>query len=292
MHHFFRSNLYRFATWISLLTPALAGSLDGAEPDLFVATNGNDTWSGRLAAPNAEASDGPLASVAAAQRAVRELRLKKPVRERPIVVAIRGGTYWLDEPLLFDPEDSGSEAAPIVYQALGDERPILSGGRSITGWKVDQRGHWHVDLAEAKNGRWGFSQLFVNDQRRFRPRLPKQGYFKIAQEVEPSPKAAGKGHDRFGFQPDNIRADSANLEDVEVMAFHHWAASRMRVAEVDSKNNVVTVHGNTTGSSGWAQFKKDHRFLVINAKEALGEPGSWYLDRPTGRLTSIPFNEA
>ena len=50
----------------------------------------------------------------------------------------------------------------------------------------------------------------------------------------------------------------------------------------------VTVGGHTTGNSWWAQFKKGHRFLVINVKEALEQPGEWYLDRPSGRLTYVP----
>jgi hypothetical protein len=33
---------------------------------------------------------------------------------------------------------------------------------------------------------------------------------------------------------------------------------------------------------------KGHRYLVDNVREALSEPGQWYLDRPLGRLTYIP----
>jgi hypothetical protein len=34
---------------------------------------------------------------------------------------------------------------------------------------------------------------------------------------------------------------------------------------------------------------KDRRYFVENVKEALSEPGQWYLDRPTGLLTYIPM---
>ena len=146
-----------------------------AEPDFFVATNGNDQWSGKLAEPKADATDGPFASFQRAQQAVRELKQAQPDRDRAIVVAIRGGTYWLQSPVSFGPDDSGSEKAPVVYQAFGDERPIFSGGCPITGWQTDQPGRWYVDLPEVKDGKWHFCQLFVGDQRRFRPRLPEQG---------------------------------------------------------------------------------------------------------------------
>jgi hypothetical protein len=43
-----------------------------AKADFFVATNGSDAWSGKLAAPNSAKTDGPFASVPRAQAAVRE----------------------------------------------------------------------------------------------------------------------------------------------------------------------------------------------------------------------------
>ena len=33
-----------------------------------------------------------------------------------------------------------------------------------------------ASLPDVKSGQWSFAQLFVNDQRRFRPRLPRHGY--------------------------------------------------------------------------------------------------------------------
>lgn len=267
---------------------ALAALRTPARADLYVATNGNNAWSGRLAKPNTDGTDGPLATLAAAQQAVRKIRQAEPKRNRPVIVAVRGGTYGLQEPLLFSPADSGTSDAPVIYQAYGDERPIFSGGTRITDWRVDAEGRWHADLNAVKNGQWQFSQLFVNDQRRFRPRLPDQGYYKIARKLDPSPKAAGKGHDRFGFNVGEIRADWTHLHDVEVIAFHHWTASRLPIAEVDAAENIVTMQGHTTGLSSWAEFKQGHRYVVENVKEALGKPGQWYLDRPTGRLTYIP----
>ena len=41
-----------------------------ASNTFFVAANGNDSWSGDLAAPNSTNSDGPFASLSRAQYAV------------------------------------------------------------------------------------------------------------------------------------------------------------------------------------------------------------------------------
>jgi len=269
--------------------PNLSGAVSTPNAAAFyVATNGNDAWSGRLAAPDASGADGPFATVAAAQQAVRRLLQNRAQRDEPVVVAVRGGTYGLSEPLQFGPEDSGAEQSPVIYQAYGEERPVLSGGRRITDWQVDAQGRWSVDLDAVKRGDWSFTQLFVNDQRRFRPRLPEVGTYKIAKKLDPSTKAVGKGHDRFGFTAGEIRSDWANLHDVEVVAFHQWTASRIPIAEVDAENNVVTVQGHTSGFSSWAEFTPGHRYFAENVKEALKLPGQWYLDRPMGRLTYVP----
>ena len=261
---------------------------DAALADVYVSPQGNDAWSGQLAAPNSDRTDGPLATLPAAQRRVLNIRTGQPLRTRPVVVALRGGTYCLTRSLEFGPEHSGTAQAPVIYRAYKNERPVLSGARRVSGWHVDDHGRWFVDLEDVEAGQWTFSQLFVNDQRRFRPRVPESGYYKIARKLDPSDKAAGKGHDRFGFTPGEIRADWANLGDVEVMGFHHWAASRIPIAEVDTEQHNVTVQGRTTGNSYWAQFVEGHRYFLDNVKEALNKPGQWYLDRPSGRLTYLP----
>ena len=142
----------------------------------------------------------------------------------------------------FAPADSGRPQAPVIYEAYGQERPIFSGGRRIEGWKIDTRGRWHAALPEVKSGAWTFAQLFVNDQRRSRPRLPKHGYYFIAEKLPPSPAAHNRGFDCFKFSGDDLRADWANLGDVEVLCFHQWTASRLRIAEVEFGRSRSPLH--------------------------------------------------
>ena len=62
--------------------------------DLYVSTNGNDGWSGKLSEPNAEGTDGPLASITRARDIVRELKMAGKL-SGPITVWIRGGRYFI-----------------------------------------------------------------------------------------------------------------------------------------------------------------------------------------------------
>lgn len=273
---------------LSVLALAVLGAARaGTAADFYVAPDGNDAWSGHLDRPDAAGTDGPVASFGRAQELVRRLWAVEPQRQRPVVVAVRGGTYRLDRPLVFGPADSGTPAAPVVYQAYGDERPVLSGGVRVTGWTATD-GRWRAVLDDVKAGRWSFAQLFVDDQRRPRPRLPRHGYYAIDRQVPPSPEAGGRGADRFGFAGDQLRGDWADLADVEVLAFHQWSASRMRIARIDAADRFVTFTGHTRTTAHWGLFLKGNRFLVENVKEALAEPGEWYLDRPTGALTYLP----
>ncbi|MDZ7619285.1 MAG: right-handed parallel beta-helix repeat-containing protein, partial [Patescibacteria group bacterium] len=156
----------------------------------------------------------------------------------------------------------------------------------IEGWTVGADGRWTVTLNDVKDGRWTFSQLFVGDQRRMRPRLPKQGYLKTGEVI---PAAEDKrGFDRLRYQGDEVRGDWANQGDVELIGFHQWGVSRMRIESVDIPERIIQFTGTTFTKSGWNQFPKDDRFFVENVKEELREPGEWYLDRPTGVLTYIP----
>ncbi len=92
--------------------------------DFYVATNGNDDWSGRLVSPNARETDGPFATLARARDAVREL--KKGNVNKDIVVLIRDGRYYLNETVVFRLKDSAVDGNRITYAAYPGEEPIFS----------------------------------------------------------------------------------------------------------------------------------------------------------------------
>jgi len=77
--------------------------------------DGDDQWSGFLAAPNAARSDGPFATLTRAREALRQWR--RAGGSGPVEVKIGGGTYRLSESLVLGPEDSGTPDAPVVWRA-------------------------------------------------------------------------------------------------------------------------------------------------------------------------------
>lgn len=228
----------------------------------------------------------PFKSLERARDAVRTVRRESPNLRAPIFVDLERGTYSMHRPLVLTPEDSATQASPTVFRG---NHATLSGGRTITGFHVDNRGWWRTILPEVKTGAWRFSQLFVNGRRRFRPRFPKDGYYNIAAEMQPSPAAKGHGFDRFGFRAGDIDPNWHNPSDVELLCFHIWDMSRMRIGAVDMKTNSVTTTGPTGYDAGWANFPKGNRYIIENVREALSAPGEWYVDNESGELTYVPM---
>ena len=265
----------------------LASAPSQARPlTLYVATNGRDDWSGRLPLPDHGHADGPLATLAGARDRLRVLRGQGKV-SGPVTVSVRGGTYFLTEPLVFTPEDSGTAAAPVAYEAFKSERPVISGGRRITGWQQASDRLWTAPVPDAQ--RAPFNQLFVNGMRRSRPTLPVGGgFYTIAARVPPSDSK--QGDNALQFAPGDVHADWHNLADIEVQCFQIWSMARMRVASVDEAAHVLTLTGHTSNPDYWAQLAQGNRYRLENVSEALPqEPGTWYLDRTAGVVAYHPM---
>ena len=175
--------------WLIGLCVLIAASW-AAAADFYVAPDGKDT------APGTQAQ--PFATVARAQQAVRELEApaSRSARRRSSSRSAAASTSWPSRSSSSRPIRA-PRRRPVIYEAAPGERPILSGGRRVSGWKVGEDGRWRVTLDEVKAGKWSFQQLFVDDQRRFVARLPKKGYYRIAGEIKPPPDA--RGYTQFVF---------------------------------------------------------------------------------------------
>ncbi len=146
----------------------------GARADgitLYVATNGNDAWSGVVAEPSDTGDDGPLATLIGARDAIRRMKARGPLQD-PVTVLIRGGRYFIDEAVPFAYEDSGTKARPITYGAYPGEAPEFIGGRVIPGLLETPDGRMVAELPDVAAGDWYFRQLFCDGKRLTRARHP------------------------------------------------------------------------------------------------------------------------
>ncbi|NIM47822.1 MAG: signaling protein, partial [Gemmatimonadales bacterium] len=122
---------------------------------LLVAADGDDA--------NPGTEERPLATLARARDIVRTRSERGRV---PITVSVGGGTYYLPEPLVLGPEDSGSPEAPVRYVSSPPGAATLSGGRKLDcRWRPFRDGIMMCELPEVRAEGLGFTQLFVNGKR-------------------------------------------------------------------------------------------------------------------------------
>jgi len=258
-----------------------------------VAVRGNDAWSGTLAEPNLEGTDGPFATLRRARDAVRQTQAEAGGggARRPVTVAVHGGKYFMEEPLVLTEQDGGASGAPVIYTAAPGERPVLSGGRRVTGWRPYRDGILHADLPGSGGGKWPFRQLFCNGIRMPRARWPRPdpadplhtGWASIEGP------AGEDGTMAFRYKRGAFRHHWAKPTEVEVNVypFVGWLMKTVPIAKIDEAERTITL-----AYTSWdfdvfpwymaGPFRAGNRCYVENALEDLDLPGQWCFDSEEG----------
>ncbi len=297
------------ALFLLIVAPfsAWAEKAPGAAITLFVAPNGNDAWNGRLPAPDAQGSDGPLATLAHAQQVVRAYKSRDGLKPGDITVWVRGGTYELDATLAFTAEDSGTADAPIIYAAFPGESVMLSGGKAVHDWKevtapealqrLDEAARKEVRVADLKamgiqdygNPDKDGLELFFTGTPMTLSRWPNEGFERIQDIV------VDDGHQIHGIKGSTVgkfkyAGDRPKrwLGEQDPWAhgywFWDWSDQRQRITLIDFDQKVLGLSEpyHTYG------YRKDQWYYVFNVLSELDRPGEWYLDRINGLLYFWP----
>jgi len=258
---------------------ASLAQLRPAPGKFFVATNGNDHWSGSIPGPNSAATDGPFLTVARALEASRSFKSAAGSNWSTTSIYLRQGTYFLTEPLHLGAADSG-----LLLSGYGREQPLLSGGRPISKWEERQvlgQTLWVAPVESSLLKAGPFHQLWVNGRRAIRARHPNQGYLHIAG-LPDSTKDWTQGQTRFQFAPGDL-ADWASITQAEVVVMSKWVESRLPVAKFEAGSNIVTFSKRSV-----FQMAADDPYYLEGAFEALDQPGEWFLDAPNSLLYYKP----
>ena len=142
--------------------------------------------------------------------------------------------------------------------------------------------------------------MTVNGERRYRSRLPKQGFYRVTglagektvfRQGPPGMPAReqGSGSDKFEYQPGDLDPSWKNPADMVIRMEHFWFDEYLPIKRLDPATHAVTFT-----RTSQIRFTETHSstplasYFVDNVYEALSEPGEWYLDRTTGRLTYLP----
>lgn len=259
--------------FITTLVGLASAEEAAVKADFFVATDGSDD--------NAGSAEKPFATLARARDEVRKKIAAGLGAD--LTVLIRAGTYEQRETLTFGPKDSGPEKHSITYAAYPGEKVIVSGGRKLSGWNRKEK-LWTTQIPEVAEGKWYFTQLFVDDQRATRARTPNKNdsapYFRISGVIISNDNCTLK------FAPGQV-ADWKDSTDVEAIILRIWEISRKRLAAVDGAPGTVTL--TPPYFKEYDALCEGMNVYFENARVMLDQPGEWHLNRATGDLAYWPL---
>lgn len=296
--------------------------LSSAKPQLleiYVSPQGNDAWSGLLVASNSTLTDGPVRTLERAREIVRRLKITTNGSNTAIQVNLREGTYVRSQPFVLDETDSGTQAAPIVWQNYNDERVQIIGGVEISGFtSISQQGVLNKLSNEAitntlqldlkslgvtdygeitSRGSPGF-ELFFNDKRMTLARWPNEGWVNVdgvpqtgnmvyqgSSDHLRDGNPLGRHFGRFSFSQERPLTWS-NTEDIALHGYWcwDWFDEFLTIKAINKVSREITL------KEPYPKYGlcSSQRYYALNILEELDQPGEWYLDRNSGILYFWP----
>lgn len=208
-------------------------------------------------------------------------------------IVVHGGRYY-DVSL-----ELGSQESGLTIEAAPGERPVLCGGRAVSGWEREGDSFISAALPGVSEGTWDFRTLIVNGEFRPRARLPREGTFKCLDVFNGHwMSSTAGGWDRkpteaelttLTYRPEDL-GSWLDVRNAEVTVFHEWDESLVGVASNDAAAHRLRLSSPTGHPPGaWPHQDKAGAYIVWNVREGMTAPGQWYLDRTRGRLVYWPL---
>ena len=257
-----------------------------AHADYYVAENGNDSNPGTILLP--------FATIEKARQAVRA-RIDSGMTN-DISVMMRGGTYYISDPVAFTGADSGVNGHRVVYRNYPDEVPVIDGGVPITGWTETSPGS---GVYQANAANLNFRQLYINNKRGIRARWPNvdavqpffvatDGFYKYKEPTNPPaapPDPATTSH--YAIPKSNV-ADWANLTNVEIVTTQSFMAVRTLISSYATDDKYAYVYG-ISPERFMPRDQDQASYFFENAYEFIDAPGEWYLNTKTNIVYYKPW---
>ena len=306
--------------WKEFIGPerlALLESVDTVPASFYVSPDGSDAWSGRLAAPNAEKTDGPFRTFEKARDAVRAWRASGGFDGKPTVVEVQPGLYEVSKPLVLTGEDSGTADSPVIWRGVRGENggPLaeirggvtVSGGKKVEDAAALARLQPYVrdkvlefDLKALGVEDYGTldgsdnAELFFGNQPMTIARYPNEGFMKFDEVVhEENDEIDVRGVK--GVRKPKLRLPNADLTlwagETDAWAlgywFWDWANGRQKIIRVDTERKEIELD-QPYHSYG---YRPGQYFYVYHALCELDTPGEYYIDGGSGKLYFYPPGE-
>ena len=238
------------------------------------------------------ASDGPYALHTAIRDARNLRRTGKVAPGEPLSIVLKGGTYFLAEPINLRAEDGGSAEHPFTIRAAEGEKVTISGGMPVTGWKKARGGKLWVAPVPAFNGNHpDFRQVWVNGRKAVWAR-------DVADFENMSRILSVDKENEILYVPAKAVKDVKDAAGVEMVLHQMWAIANLRVKSISIEGDRAAVRFQDPESR--IQFEHpwpnvmttpglESPFYLQGAKELLDAPGEWWHDASTHQLYYYPL---
>jgi len=279
---------------ITVIIVLFAGFLFGAGAtasgwELYVSPAGRDT--------NPGSKEKPFATITRARDEIRKLKSTRP-DFKGATVWIQKGAYHLDEPVLFEHRDSGSQNAVITYAARPSEEAVLKGSFLLKAkWKPYKNGIYVCSLSGTVLENKETNQLFCNGKRMVRARYPDRDF--------DDPLRSGKGYfacadgslTHIAWKPgqlDDKKGKWQNPQTGIVHCFHsrNWGNMQYRIKEVDwNKRRIIFGEGGRQCQRRVGPGKgrgASSPYYIDNIFAELDSPGEWFCDKEKNLLYFYP----
>jgi len=261
---------------------------------------------------NAGTIDAPFATLEKARDTVRATKTSMGNSFAGATIYLRGGEFNRITTFTLSASDSGTANAPINYKAYQDEKPIIRGSQTITGFapSPDNPNILQADLAAQGLGDLVIKDVYLNDERQVLARTPNYvtpdfsqtdpyaGTWNFASlendcatvPIDNRVRKTTLIYNQADISDPNLNAinqslilSPANPAQMELFANTEYWNNIINLASVDTDNHQLVLASNAS-----YDICAKNRYLLQNYYAALDAGREWYQDRTNNLLYYMP----
>ena len=280
-------------------------TVQGIQAEFFVSPMGNDENDGSY--------EHPFMTLTAARDAVRKINKDMT---GDIYVFIAEGEYYIDETVVFDEQDSGTNGYQIIYRNLDglSSASFIGGYKLEAEWNLVERTGADADLPAIAEGKVYkthvgtdniFDTLYVNDERATLARTQNLDQYEgFSSALTPFMKSAGGGIGDLIYRAGDLDEESINglvnaqkRGDLDASVYMwdggywDWMTDTIPVSAIDTgsrKLTYKTVAGQPELYRPKYSTGVNARYFVQGNLGFLDAPGEYYFNKTTGDLYYYP----
>lgn len=205
-----------------------------------------------------------------------------------INVYLHGGDYQLSESLVFGANDGGKNGFNVIYKAYNDEKPVITGGKQITGWtQVSGKNYWVADVPTSAGFASYFRNIWVDGKRAVQARSGFITFHAMNYDDPNTPQV----RDGFIVKSADLK-DYTNLSDMRIFqcgVFKHVEIPPLSIMPITSTEKAIVLK--QSSFLDWTNtytYESPYTLRIINAFEELDEGGEFYLNKATRKIYYYP----